>query len=239
MSDTLNLVERPDGTIVNESNGDPAVKRVQGYRRFWISADLGQANDFTAVTVIEDEQLPVLNDGIIELGPRELTVVHADKFRGVSYVAVCDFLARMLNAQPFRGKAQLVIDGSSIGRVCSDVLTSENVPHIAIQMTGGTDWSRKGKYTNASKTLIIENTAVLFASGDLMFADNLPLRSEIESDLASFTITTTSAGNQIIAQTRSSATGHGDLGVSLCLGAFAAQYLKPQLTAQGKLTGWY
>ncbi|WP_424833062.1 hypothetical protein [Ruegeria sp.] len=238
MSTVLELVERSDGSIVNASDGDPAVRRVQGYRRYWISADLGQANDFTAVTVTLDEQLPVLNDGVVELGPRELTVVFADRFRGVSYVAVCDYLVRLLNAHPFRGKAQLVIDGTSIGRVCSDVLTEQSVPHVAIQMTGGVDWSRKGRYVNAAKVTIIENTAVLFASGDLKMAHDLPLRSELEADLASFTVQTTAAGNMVIGQDRNTG-GHGDLGISLCLGAFAAQYLKPQLTAQGKLTGWY
>ncbi len=238
MSGVLNLVERPDGTIVNASYVDPAVKRVSGYRRFWISADLGQASDYTAVTVILDTQLPVLNDSIVELAPRELTVVFADRFRGVSYVAVCDYLVRLLNAQPWAGKAQLVIDGNSIGRVCSDILTEQHVQHTAIQSTAGVDWSRKGKYVNAAKSLIIENTAVLFASGDLKMAHDLLLKSDIESDLASFTIQTTAAGNTVIGQERT-AGGHGDLGSSLCLGAFAAQYLKPQTIGQAQLRGWY
>lgn len=54
------------------------------------------------------------------------------------------------------------------------------------------------RYVNAGKTFMIENLAVLFASGDIKFAHDLPLRKEIEEDLASFATTTTAAGNQII-----------------------------------------
>ncbi len=109
---------------------------------------------------------------------------------------------------------------------------------MAIQMTAGQEWRRSGKYINASKTLMIENTAVLFASGELKIAQDLPLKQEIEADLASFTIETTVAGNSIIAQQRS-AGGHGDLGIALVIGCFAAQYLKPQGTVVGRLAGWF
>ncbi|MEP6065905.1 MAG: hypothetical protein ABJ246_08720, partial [Paracoccaceae bacterium] len=168
------------------------------------------------------------------LGTRTLTVVHADRFRGVSYVDVVDFLIRLRNAKPWGGKSRLVIDGTSIGRVMSDMLSAESADHIAIQMTAGQEWRRSGKYINASN----ENKAVLFASGELKIAHDLPLKHEIEADLASFTIETTAAGNSIIAQQRSSG-GHGDLGIALVIGCFAAQYLKPQSIGQAKLRGWY
>ena len=80
--------------------------------------------------------------------------------------------------------------------------------------------------------------AVMFASGELTFADGLVLRREIEEDLASFTITTSAAGNQIITQSRSAA-GHGDLGISLALAAFTSQHLKRGVIGQHKLAGYY
>ncbi|MEY8831442.1 hypothetical protein AB9K34_24010 [Sedimentitalea sp. XS_ASV28] len=53
----------------------------------------------------------------------------------------------------------LVIDGTSIGWVVSDMLFDQSVPHVAIQMTGGQEWRRSGRYVNASKTMMIENLA--------------------------------------------------------------------------------
>ena len=144
----------------------------------------------------------------------------------------------MTNAPPFGGKSELVIDGTSLGRVVSDILWDQNIPHHAVQMTGGQSWKKESaRYVNAGKTFMIENTAVLFASGDLKFAEDLPLRKEIESDLASFSLTTTAAGNQIITQSRN-AGGHGDLGISLIVGAFASQYLRPQKIQVHRLRGW-
>lgn len=238
MPKDLNLIHMPDGRVVNETGQDPAVPKVTGFVRYWIGADLGQSNDYSAVCVIKDQQLPIHDGTRVVLGARNRTVVYADKFRGVSYVDVVDHLIRLRNAAPFGGKSELVIDGTSIGRVVSDMLFDQSVPHMAIQMTGGQEWRRSGRYVNASKTLMIENLAVLFAAGELTFAHDLPLRSEIEEDLASFTTQTTAAGNQIITQSRN-ASGHGDLGIGLIVAAFGSQYLAPQNIKVSRLTGMY
>lgn len=238
MSTDLNLVYMPNGDVVNETNQDPAIPRVTGHVRYWVGADLGQANDYSAVCVVKDQALPVSNGNEIIIGPRERTVVYADKFKGVSYVDVVDHLIKLRNAPPFGGKSELVIDGTSIGRVVSDMLWDQGVDHNAVQMTGGQEWRRSGRYVNASKTLMIENLAVLFASGDLKFAHDLLLRKEIEEDLASFTTQTTAAGNQIITQSRNTS-GHGDLGIGLIVAGFASQYLAPQKIQVSRLVGMY
>lgn len=238
MPEDVTLRFLPDGRVVNETRQDPAIPRVTGFVRYFVGADLGQANDYSSAVVVKDQQLPIYDGTRVVLGPRERTVVFADKFRGVSYVDVCDYLIRLRNAAPFGGKSELVIDGTSIGRVVSDMLKDQGVDHTAIQMTGGQDWTRKGRYVNASKTLMVENLAVLFAAGELTFAHDLPLRDEIEEDLSSFTTQTTAAGNQIITQSRN-ASGHGDIGIALIVAAFASQYLAPQGIKVSRLVGMY
>lgn len=238
MSTDLNLVFMPDGRVVNETGQDPAIPKVTGRVRYWLGADLGQANDYSAVCVIKDQQLPIYDGIRVTLGARNRTIVYADKFRGVSYVDVVDHLIKLRNAPPFGGKSELVIDGTSIGRVVSDMLWEQGVDHAAVQMTGGQEWRRSGRYVNASKTLMIENLAVLFAAGELTFAHDLPLRKEIEEDLASFTTQTTAAGNQIITQSRN-ASGHGDLGIGLIVAGFASQYLSDRSIQVSHLRGCY
>lgn len=238
MSTNLNLIYMPDGRVINETNMDPAIPRVTGCVRYWLGADLGQANDYSSVVVIKDQALPISDGNDVIVGPRERTIVYADKFKGISYVDVVDYLIKLRNAPPFGGKSELVIDGTSIGRVVSDMLWDQGVDHNAVQMTGGQEWRRSGRYVNASKTLMIENLAVLFASGDLKFAHDLLLRKEIEEDLASFTTQTTAAGNQIITQSRNAA-GHGDLGIGLIVAGFASQYLASQNIQVSKLKGWF
>lgn len=239
MSETLDLVFMPDGRVINETRQDPGIPRVTGFQNYWLAADLGQANDYSAVCVIKDQALPIVDEGKVIIGPRERTVVYADRFRGVSYVDVVEHLIRLKNAPPFGGKSHLAIDGTSIGRVVSDMLQEQKVQHWAVQMTGGQDWTKKGsRYVNAGKTFMVENLAVLFAAGEIRFAHDLPLRTEIENDLASFTTATTAAGNQIITQSRTAA-GHGDLGIALIVGAFASQYLKPRGIQFSTLRGYW
>lgn len=238
MPQVLNLTYHLDGRVTNDTGNDPAAPRVVGYERFFIGVDLAQAGDFTSTVVIKDSCLPTIIDRRVQLGPRERTVVFADKFKGVSYVAVVDYLVRLKTAQPFAGRSQLLIDGTGLGRVVSDMLEEQNIPHTPITMTAGADWKRNGRYVNASKTLMIENTSVLFSSGDLKFAHDLQMREEIEQDLATFTLTTTNAGNQIITQARN-ANGHSDTAIALICASFGSQYLVPGIVGEAKLRGYY
>ncbi|WP_162798016.1 TOTE conflict system archaeo-eukaryotic primase domain-containing protein [Sulfitobacter sp. JL08] len=172
------------------------------------------------------------------VGPRERVVVAADRFRGVSYPDVVEHLLGILRQPQFLGKTSLCIDGTAMGRVVSDILQDQGIEHHAIQMTGGQEWSRKGRYANVSKTLMIETLSVQFASGELTFARDLTLRKEIEEDLASFTLKTTAAGNQVITQSRTSA-GHGDLGIALAIAAFASQHFVQGYIGQSTLRGYW
>lgn len=228
-----------DGTISLASSPDPAIHRVKGREAFWLSADLGQANDYTAFVIVRDRQLPVWLTSVRQaLGPRERVVVAADRFRGVNYPDVVSHLITVMNKPAIAGRCVLSIDGTAIGRVVSDILFERGVKHQAIQMTAGQDWSRKGRYINVSKTLLVETLSVLFSSRDLTFAHGLPLRKEIEEDLATFSLTTTAAGNQVITQSRTGA-GHGDLGIALAISAFASQHLRPGLLGESKIDNYY
>lgn len=220
-------------------NPDPIIEKVVGYERFYLAADLGQANDYTAVCLLRDCRVPIYGSSTRQvLGPRERVIVYADRFRGVSYVDVLGHLLELMNKPAVAGRVELTIDATGLGRVVHDMAVEKNIPHHAVQMTTGQNWSRNGQYISVGKTLLVETLSVMFATGELAFASGLPLRAEIEADLASFTLTTTAAGNQIITQSRSAA-GHGDLGISLALCAFSSQHLKRGVVGQHKLTGYW
>ncbi|UWQ90778.1 hypothetical protein K3727_18770 [Rhodobacteraceae bacterium M382] len=54
MSSVLNLNYMPDGRVINKTGHDPAIERVAGFVRYFVGADLGQANDFSSTVVIKD-----------------------------------------------------------------------------------------------------------------------------------------------------------------------------------------
>lgn len=140
----MNAIFHPDGRVTLPDNGDPAYNRVIGFERYWLSADLGQANDYSAVTLIRHRQVPEWCDAGQRLGKEERVIVYADRFRGQNYVDVVHHLVALMNRDAISGRVHLSIDGTSIGRVVSDLLRENVIPHNACTMTVGQNWSRKG-----------------------------------------------------------------------------------------------
>jgi hypothetical protein len=211
---------------------------VTGYSRFWLGVDLAQAQDNTALVCVHDECLPTWVGGRQALGPRRRTVVFADKFKGVSYPDVVSHVIRTMLKEPLRGRTRLAIDASGLGRVVSDLMSEQGVDHHAIQMTVGQNWVEKGRYVNVGKTLLLETLSLLFATGDLTFAHDLPLREDILAELETFQLEQTAAGNQIIVQGKSGA-HHGDLAIALAVAVFASEHLVPGFVGVGQLDAWY
>lgn len=228
-----------DGTVILPTGNDPAVEKVTGWSRYWLGVDLAQSRDFTALVCVHDECLPMWGGGSRQvLGPRQRTIVFADKFKGVSYPDVVSHVIRTMLKEPLRGRARLVIDASGLGRVVSDLLFEQRVEHHAIQMTVGQNWVKKDRYVNVGKTLLLETLSLLFATGDLTFAHDLPLRGDILAELETFQLELTAAGNQIITQGKSGA-HHGDLAIALAAACFASENLLPGFTGEGQLENYW
>ncbi len=235
----MNLETLADGTVVLRTGNDPAVEKVNGWSRYWLGVDLAQAQDNTALVCVHDECLPAWGGGSRQvLGPRQRTIVFADKFKGVSYPDVVSHVIRTMLKDPLRGRTRLVIDGSGLGRVVSNLLDDQGVQHDAIQMTVGQNWAVKDRYVNVGKTLLLETLSLLFATGDLTFAHDLPLREDILAELETFQLETTAAGNQVITQGKSGA-HHGDLAIALAAACFASEHLLPGFTGVGQLEGYW
>lgn len=228
-----------DGTAILLTGNDPAAQRVTGWSRYWLGVDLAQAQDNTALVCVHDECLPTWGPSSRQvLGPRRRTIVFADKFRGVSYPDIVSHVIRTMLKEPLRGRVRLVIDASSLGRVVSDLFFEQRIEHDAIQMTVGQNWTRKGRYVNVGKTLLLETLSLLFATGDLTFAHDLPLRGDMLAELETFQLTETAAGNQVITQGKSGA-HHGDLAIALAAACFASEHLVPGFVGTGTLENWY
>lgn len=227
-----------DGTAILPTGNDPAAERVRGYSRFWLGVDLAQAQDNTALVCVHDECLPVWAGGRQALGPRRRTIVFADKFKGVSYPDVVSHVIRTMLKEPLRGRAKLVIDASGLGRVVSDLLHEQRINHHAIQMTVGQNWVEKDRYVNVGKMLLLETLSLMFATGGLTFAHDLPLREDLLAELETFQLEQTAAGNQIIVQGKSGA-HHGDLAIALAVAVFASEHLVPGFVGVGQLENFY
>src|SRR5205809_3831505 len=99
--------------------------------RFIVGLDLGQAADFTALSVLEqDSSLPA-----------NYRARHVQRFQlGTSYPAIVERVARHVRQAPLRGCTSLAVDATGVGPAVVDLPRPQlrGVPLYAITITGGT-----------------------------------------------------------------------------------------------------
>lgn len=225
-----------DGEAVRLRTGnDPAIPRIQGHLRYIVAADLGSAKDPTGITVILDERMPVF-EGAWRLGPRQRTLVWADRLREHRYTEIVDHLSALLRRAPMAGRARLAIDASGVGRGVSDTLDLAGIQHVAVQMTAGSSVRQSGKFYNVSKQILITDLATALETGGLKIAADLPMREELLIELESFQTRASASGVQVL--DAGGPDNHADMAVSLAIGWFASEQLGG-FVGEGQLDGWY
>ena len=221
-----------------KTGNDPATKRVVGHRRFYVAADIG-FQDPTGIVLIKDERLPMFDGTKQVLGPRTRVIVFADMFKEVEYSDIADYLQELLTRPAIKGKVSLSIDASGVGAPFSSFLRKRKVKHMSVKITAGDATKRRGDDHHVSKGILIGELANAIEQGDLLIADDLPLKDRIMRELEAFEVKVTPAGNQILSITRSSNVGHGDLAIASSIGLYHSNqaWLGP---AEGQLEGyWY
>ena len=225
------------GRVILPTNADPAIVCVEGYERFYLGLDLGRS-DPTALVLLRDRQLPEWSTPSRQtLGPRTRTVVYADRIRETAYTDIANHVASTLSKSDLIGRTQLCVDATGLGAPFCDVLTEGGIDHLAITMTAGASWTRRGHRVTVSKNLLLETLASGFETRALAIAHDLPLRAELVNEIASFELATTQAGNLVL---QGGGKGHhADMAVALALAWFASSCLVGGVVDEVRLENWY
>ena len=231
------LIKLDGGRVALRTHFDPAVERVIGHDRLFLGLDLGR-NDPSALVLVRDKQLPEWGGGSGQvLGLRTRTVVFADRIRATSYTDIANHVAVMLAKRDLQGRTTLCVDSTGIGAPFCDVLSQGGIDHLAMTMTAGASWSRKGHRVSVSKNTLLETLASAFETSFLGIAHDLPLKTELMGEIASFELATTAAGNLVL---QGGGKGHhADMAIALALAYFASEHLLPGFTGQGQLNNWF
>lgn len=146
-----------DGTVAlaGPHRFDPVLSGTLGWHRYHLGVDLGQAQDPTALSVIEDKQLPLPEydaGGRQLLGEREFAVVHLERIEGRDYPRIARHLAAVVGRAPLLGRVSTVVDGTGVGRAFTDMIREAGVRFTPVTITGGGNQSRGDNgYWNVSK----------------------------------------------------------------------------------------
>ena len=143
--------------------------------RFHLGLDLGQANDYTAIAVVQ------------EAGD-DLHVRHLERFRHTLYPDVADRVEALLGSPPLKGASELVIDATGVGPAVTDIFTKRGRAFKAVKIHGGDAESREGSIYRVPKRNLVSALQAALQTGTLKIASSLELAKILREELLNFRI---------------------------------------------------
>jgi len=164
---------------------------------FTVGLDIGQSQDPTALTAVED----------VGGDPTRYHLRHVERFElGTSYVEVAERVADLMSRDALtvyetekkrtgqyaveRNREEippvLVVDATGVGRPVVEMLRDEGVHPQSIWITGGDSVSVDGSEYRVPKRELASTVQALLQADRLRFAKNLPLRDVLFDELQKF-----------------------------------------------------
>jgi hypothetical protein len=166
---------------------------------FVAGLDLGQAQDYTALGVVEvmptvrpcaiedmDDEYQVAGPGQIMIpGSPALALRHLERFPlGTPYPDLVVAVAGRLRAIP--GGALLAIDKTGVGAAVVDMFALVGMPYIAVTITAGNAVTGEGRDWGVPKRDLVHGLLVALQQGRFRAAARLPAASVMMSELWAF-----------------------------------------------------
>jgi hypothetical protein len=207
---------------------EKAVAARQTRVRFIIGLDLGQAADYTAVSVLESQDGP---DGAVPetqlVSTRRYHCRHLERLTlGTSYPAVVDHVARLLAtpalaAAVAQRETALVVDATGVGRPVVDMLCQARLAPIAVTITSRSTVTGDGSMWHVPKRDLVGVLQVLLQGERLKFAAGLPSISTLVAEMMAFRMKITETGNDTYGAWREGA--HDDLVLAVAVATWYAE----------------
>src|SRR5262245_48996629 len=186
---------------------------------YFVGVDLGQANDPTAVCVIDawsQREEPTKPEEYL------YTVVHLMRFPlGMSYPAMVRDIGSMLTRPPFPGSpVELIVDETGVGRAVGDIFNQVGLKPIKVTITAGNEEGQSGfgRYT-VPKQVLVSNLDALMHTEQLFFSNKLRESPALEQELKDFRRHISEAGRYSFAARESQ---HDDLILATAIALWSA-----------------
>ena len=199
---------------------------------YFIGLDLGQQQDYTALTVVEEKpcaEKPCAENSSEEKPKSDYHLRHLQRFDlGTPYQAVAKRtreVQRLLAEKHPSAQSYVLADATGVGRPVVEMLEAEGVQHLhSITITGGDSASRDGSSGHrVPKRDLVSTLQVLLQTRRLKFAKGLPdarvLRAELQNFKAKISLAT---GHDTYEAWREGE--HDDLVLSLAMACWFAEH---------------
>lgn len=149
--------------------------------RVTIGLDLGHANDYSAIAVLEHRE------------PHEQRVLrHAARFPlGTSFSAIVTRLARAVASPDCAGRATIVADATGLGAPVIEMLRGAGIGAalVPVVITGGNAATRSGSNWNVPKKELITALYLMFETRSVRIPASLPGYRDLADELLNYQIT--------------------------------------------------
>jgi hypothetical protein len=150
---------------------------------FYIGLDLGQAQDYTALTIIERKHFNY------SLPREQYHVRHLERPKlGTPYPAIVEKVQDLVQSNKLLNQAALVVDATGVGAPVVDLFRKIGLVPIAITITGGNAVTRERGGYRVPKRDLVTTLQVLFQSGRLKVAAELPEARLLVEELLNFRV---------------------------------------------------
>jgi hypothetical protein len=150
---------------------------------FFLGVDLGQAQDYTALAVVEQKSFRY------EPKPVEYHVRHLERLKlGTPYPAIVEQVQNLMQSPQLLNQAALVVDATGVGAPVVDLFRKIGLAPIAITITGGNAVTRERGGYRVPKRDLVTTLQVLFQSGRLKVAAELPEARLLVEELLNFKV---------------------------------------------------
>lgn len=199
-------------------------------KKFIIGLDLGQANDFTGIVVLER-----LQDWYTELVPlngRDRYVVkkwhethtvkepiyharHVERLKlGTPYPEVIEYVKQLVNTGEIAGNYALIVDQTGVGRPVFELALKAGLNAVGCTITGGDSVTWKGKTVRVAKRILVSTVSAVMQTGRLKFAKRMESVEVLQKELLDFRVKVTDNANDIYSAREGQ---HDDLVLSLAM----------------------
>lgn len=171
--------------------------------RFTLGIDLGQAFDFTAFAVLEEERV------------RHYALRHVERHRDLPYPLVVERVRDLV--LHLGGPAALAVDATGVGRPLVDMLEGAvlGADLFALTLTGGDAVHREGRRISVPKRDVVASVASLLQTGRLRIPRGLPGGALLARELLRFRARISASGHDTYGAERE--TDHDDLVLAVAL----------------------
>jgi hypothetical protein len=206
---------------------------------FFVGVDLGQARDYSAIVIVELVEIvteappPKRRRNFLHYVPtpqaptieKRYHVTHVERPRlGTSYPAIVRRVAHLL--EEIGEPAELIIDGTGVGRAVLDIFEAANIYPLAITITAGDTVVENGsRGCRVPKRDLVSTIEVLLQEGKLKIAQNMSDRAVLVDELLNFRAGISASGRDTYAAAGSA---HDDFVMSLGLCCWRARQSERQ-----------